>query len=776
MKEQDYLSLAALLHDIGKFRQRATERYTKHQEHSYEFVNNDFADFFAPCGEIFKNAIRNHHTHGHNLTEKQVILADRLSVTEREDEERETEDFVASPLASIMSRLKCAEKEHRYKLSALNFERDTVIPSEDADVNQTIYKKLWVDFTNELRNVTENKTYEPAHYQTIVALLHKYTSRIPAATPWEYKDEKTIPDISLYDHLRTTAAIAACIGTELTDTHEIDDILAGTIESERNICALIKGDISGIQNFLYHIQSDGASNQLRGRSFYLQLLTKAIAHSALKRFELPITNLILASGGHFYILVPYTESKEKLITFRQEISRKLWELHRGDISCIFAGISIKAGDFKAENFTKKWDAVSDKVNERKKQKWSELETKQMFDILFEPSDDRTMYKPEDDEEKNRDPWQFEKLGRILRDATTLVAFDVQDSPIHDNPNWHNAINAFGLEIDLNGDTTASPERQVLNAVVYRLGDTQFLSSDIEKYQWQNIPVSYDFHIFKPVIARRNDTDAPDKIADYDYLAEASQGVKWLGALRMDVDDLGTVFKDKLENATISRHATLSREVSLFFEGYVPHLCKKYNKNREREILELIYAGGDDLFLVGGWSALPEIAEQIRTEFRHFVTGDHVTLSGGIAIEHMKYPLYQFAAQSGSAEDAAKDIDDNKDAITFLQLPMKWKNFNDVRDWHQKFIGLLTGQDQLPRDILTRLPQIYAVEELKEHRWAWRSLYYFHRLQERYKHDEQIDFLRDLKQKLNHEDSSQFREELIHVITRWTALRIRNKED
>ena len=776
MKEQDYLSLAALLHDIGKFRQRATERYTKHQEHSYEFVNNDFADFFAPCGETFKNAIRNHHTDGHNLIEKQVILADRLSAIEREDEERETEDFVASPLASIMSRLKKAEKEHRYKLTKLNFERDTVIPQETVGVDENDYVDLWNKFKKEFSKATEDKTYEPAHYQTIVALLHKYTSRIPSATPWEKDDKKTVPDISLYDHLRTTAAIAACIGHELHDETEIDTILSNTDESSHNIAALIKGDISGIQNFLYNVLSDGAANQLRGRSFYLQLLTEAIAHWVIRQFELPITNLLLASGGHFYILAPYSNAKDKMDELRRTISEKLWKLHKGDISCLLAGISIKARDFKAENFMKKWDDVSRKVNERKQQKWSELETKQMFDYLFTPNDDKTIDEQEDDEEKKRDPWQFEKLGRKLRDAKYLITHYISESDIPAVPKWHDAINAFGLHVDVWGDSPENPELQTEHAVVYRLGNTHFLNT-MEVFQRENIQVSYDFKLFHPVIAHRDDTDE-EKIADYDYLAEASQGVQWLGALRMDVDDLGTVFKDQLENATISRVATLSEAIRYFFEGYVPYLCKNYNtKNAEQEggheILELIYAGGDDLFIVGGWSALPEIAKQIRDEFRHFVTGDHVTLSGGIAIEHKKFPLYQFADISGNAEKASKSID-GKNAISFLQKPMSWNNFNKVRDWYQKFGKALTSENQLPRDILTRLPHIYSEKEIEGYRWAWQSLYYFHRLQERYKYDEQRKFLHELKQELNHKDSSQFREELIHVITRWTALRIRNR--
>ena len=773
MNTQDSLHLAALLHDIGKFRQRAIERYKKHQEHSYEFVNEDFAEFFAPCGDAFKNAIRHHHRNPdqlEHLIEKQVILADRLSATERENEEREEEDFVQSPLVSILSRLKCAENEHRYKLTALNFDRDTVIPTETEKVNQDTYKDLWQCFIKAFGKATEGKQYTPADYQTIVALLHKYTSRIPSATPWGKNDEKTIPDISLYDHLRTTAAIAACIGCELNET-KVDEelkLLTAKKESDRNICALIKGDISGIQNFLYHILSDGASNQLRGRSFYLQLLTEAIAHWVLKQFNLPITNLLLASGGHFSILAPYTESKEKLNTIRQTISKKLWQLHQSELSCILAGISIKAHDFKAETFPSKWNAVAGKVDERKQKKWSEMEAQEMFDNLFEPHDDRVIDEQEVDEQedKKKDPWQFDELGRDLRHATTLVAFDVPESSIPEKPNWHDTIKAFGLDARVIQDVAEDVKKpdDATSAVLYRMGKTDFLA-DIEKYQWEGLPVSYDFRMFCPVIAHKGD----GTIADYNDLANASGGVKWLGALRMDVDDLSTVFKDKLGNATISRHASLSQALRHFFEGYVPQLCRQYNKEQDKEILELIYAGGDDLFLVGGWSALPEIAEKIRSEFHDFVTGDHVTLSGGIAIEHMKFPLYQFADRSGDAEKEAKACD-GKNAITFLQKPMKWKEFAEVREWHQKLLESLTGQNQLPRDILTRLSQIYSEKELKEHQWAWRSLYYFHRLLERNKSQE--PFIRELQNELNNPTKKLKLRDYIHVVTRWTALRIR----
>ena len=115
----------------------------------------------------------------------------------------------------------------------------------------------------------------------------------------------------LYDFLRTTAAIADCIAREELCEADIDAQLMDD-PPEQDLCILLKGDISGIQSFLYQVLSDGAARQLRGRSFYLQLLTEVIAHWVLRQLGLPIVNLLLASGGHFYILAPYTKASEKV--------------------------------------------------------------------------------------------------------------------------------------------------------------------------------------------------------------------------------------------------------------------------------------------------------------------------------------------------------------------------------------------------------------------------------------------------------------------------------
>ena len=785
LQDIERLQLAALLHDIGKFRQRtiATPPFRPHERHGWEFVTEDFRGFFYPCGDDLGDAILNHHKRRQTKEiEKQVTLADRLSATERETEQREQEKPSHAALISIMSRLQIPDKpepmELRYDLNPLDIRREPIFPTADGSADPNRYKELWEQFTQELQQLVGDRGYQSADYQTLVALLHKYTVRMPSATPWEGGVERTIPDVSLYDHLRTTAAIAACVHREILPD-DLDSYLRQSDESqsdEKPLCTLLKGDISGLQNFLYRIQSEGASRELRGRSFYLQLLTEAIASWILRRFNLPITNLLLASGGHFYLLLPYREAREQIDTLRAEIAKKLWKAHREELSVVLAGIPVTAKNFdhdpkkKPDNqnkpFSKKWKDVSEEIERRKQTKWRELSKETMFDLFFTPCNER-----------ETEGYGFPELGRKLRDAKYLVAFEIPEQPISDRPEWREIIGGFGLDVHLVNTSEAklpSPA-DATRATVYRLDSTDFLSDEIlGNFRWGDLPVSYDFRLLPQVIPRR---PGGDGIADFDQLADASEGAKWLGVLRMDVDNLGRLFSNGLgDSATISRMSTLSESVRLFFEGYVPKLCRDYNADHTPEILELIYAGGDDLFLVGGWSALPQIAHQIRDEFRAFVGGDHVTLSGGIAIEHKKYPLYQLADDARDAlEGQAKQ--EEKDALSFLQKRISWTQFSRVDGGHQRLFTAVSGEKPLPSGFLTRLSEIYHLYELYENnkenqrKWAWRLVYHLSRAKQMYRsHTNLIDELRR-ELVVNHSEAGELLQ-FLRVIVRWTTLQTR----
>ena len=770
LQDIERLQLAALLHDIGKFRQRttATPPFRPHERHGWEFVTEDFGGFFHLCGDGLGDAILNHHNSPRQTKEieKQVTLADRLSARERETEQREQEKPSHAALISIMSRLQIPNTqptELRYNLNRLDSRRETIFPTEDGSADPNKYEDLWEEFRQELQRLSGDRGYQSADYQTLVALLHKYTARMPAATPWERGTEQTVPDVSLYDHLRTTAAIAACVHREI-----LPDDLDGYLRqsAEKPLCALLKGDVSGLQNFLYRIKSEGASRELRGRSFYLQLLTEAIALWILRRFDLPITNLLLASGGHFYLLLPYKEARKEINGLRAEIAEKLWDAHREELSVVLAGIPVTAKNF--DQFSGRWKLVSEEIERQKRTKGRELPTEKMFDLFFTP---RNEWEMED--------YGFPELGRELRDAQYLVTFEIPDQPVSEEPDWREIIGSFGLAVHLvdKPEDKPTPSADTTRATVHQLDSTDFLSDEIlGNFRWNDLPVSYDFRPLPQVIPHRPGSDV---VADFDQLANASEGAKWLGVLRMDVDNLGGLFRDGLgDSATISRMSTLSESVRLFFEGYIPQLCRDYNANHTSDILELIYAGGDDLFLVGGWSALPQIAHQIRGEFRAFVSGEHVTLSGGIAVEHKKYPLYQLADDAGDALDDAKALRKEKDALNFLQKPMGWEQFNRVDEWHKRLFAAASGEKPLPNSFLTRLSGIYHLYESdkeNQRKWAWRLIYHLSRAKQMYKnHNNLID---DLRRALvvNHSEEGELLQ-FLRVIVRWTTLRTREDKN
>ena len=94
------------------------------------------------------------------------------------------------------------------------------------------------------------------------------------------------------------------------------------------------------------------------------------------------------------------------------------------------------------------------------------------------------------------------------------------------------------------------------------------------------------------------------MCDYDYASqnkdmrekgigsyvEREEGIKRLGVVRADIDNLGATFISGIPEKynSISRTATLSRQLSLFFKYELNHLLENYQ-------ITAIYSGGDDLF-------------------------------------------------------------------------------------------------------------------------------------------------------------------------------------
>jgi len=136
------------------------------------------------------------------------------------------------------------------------------------------------------------------------------------------------PDVSYYDHVKLTAAVAACF--YLYDKEkEISNYKKEYFsKADRNTkkFLLVSGEFSGIQNFIYTISSKMAMKSLRGRSFYLELFAEHIIDEVLSELELSRVNLLYSGGSHFYLLLPNTEkSKEVLEQYKEKINNFILE-------------------------------------------------------------------------------------------------------------------------------------------------------------------------------------------------------------------------------------------------------------------------------------------------------------------------------------------------------------------------------------------------------------------------------------------------------------------
>ena len=179
------------------------------------------------------------------------------------------------------------------------------------------------------------------------------------------------------------------------------------------------------------------------------------------------------------------------------------------------------------------------------------------------------------------------------------------------------------------------------------------------------------------------------------MANRAKGIERVGHLRMDVDNLGKIFAKGLnENHTLPRLAGLSRQISYFFKVYLNSLaknraanlpkgakCLTFDSNGRalpRPNLLFIYAGGDDLFVSGAWNEIVEFAFDVYQSFRAYTgINPDITLSGGISIAIVKYPLYQAAEDSGEAEKAAKG--NGRDSLGLFGETFKWSEWLGTTD-------------------------------------------------------------------------------------------------
>ena len=804
-------ALAGLLHDIGKFAQRAgvgkreiadqealQDVKYEHALAGYSFVQ-DFAGALPAGARRELSGVAYHHAPKSDMDER-VRLADWLSAGERDEADGVKDDQRVPYLRSVFSRLQGFDEAWHLPLKRLRFDRKVIFPQQHApsewkDVCRDEYFKLWEEFEQAcrpLKGISDPLLYLETLYQRML----EHTWCIPSAY------YNTIPDVSLHDHSRMTAALAACLAQDRRSGE-----WCRAIGDDEEVAMLVAGDISGVQNFIYTLASSGAVKTLRGRSFYLQLLTEVVADFVLRKLGLPPTNLIYAGGGNFYLLTGVTQ-QDRLETLGREVTQRLVVAHRGALHLALTWTALKRGEFERTRFADAWRRLHEEGMPRAKHRpLATLADEEFFTLVGAPQgvggdNDRTCSICGAEQQKGERfvtdeagaetvrkcelCQSFEDLGRALAHATHLVWLQapVPAQPAGEVHGWRDILENLGARVvlvdvrrPLEGNNALPDLEGVTLARISLVGDW----GDEPLYTaLGNIP---KVQVTRP-LAQLVPLDQHGVPLTFDTLARQSRGIERWGVLRMDVDNLGHLFqhgfeRDSENNLTLSRLAALSLGLRLFFEGWLPHLADPQEGDDFGDLhkkVYLQYAGGDDLFLVGAWDALPLFAERVRRSFADYVCGNpQVTLSGGISLADEHYPLYQAARDAGEAEKAAKGLRETKNALAFLGQPVAWEQFANVRKRAYELADWCANR-KAPKSLIQTLIEIAAAYERDRKqkkprfgRWMWVAVYQLTRAAARVKDREVKERIIALRDELLHTEGLIA---TIRLSARWAELLIR----
>ncbi len=813
-----HFALAGLLHDIGKFAQRAGEQVQdewregktqadfkyQHALHTWHFINKYVPKAFGV------GVLAAYHHRPQNPAQQRIRLADQLSAGERDsgkdldDSDRQTHHKQLHP---IFTRLELDEGAHPNPdglfLPLKPLTLDVIFPQEDPLPEGKVwqaYKAMWDAFCTEAEQL-QSLPLE-AYVEAMQALLQRYTWCVPSAY------FNAVPDVSLYDHSRMTAALAVCL-SDFNDA-EIETLTRdwqaeGGEHWEKPVALLVGGDISGVQNFIYTISSKGAAKALRGRSFYLQLLTEAVLRFVLRELGLPYTNVIYSGGGHFFLLAPLS-AREKLPEIQAAISRKLLAHHGAALYLALGSAEVPLSGFQLGAFTDHWDAMHTDLQQAKSRRYAELGAEMHERVFSVPEDgggDKhcavcgaddvklSKWKEESDTETQMICSQcrsyVEKLGADLPKAAYLHWrwSEPQDTS---RSTFAAALKAFGAEVKI--IKTGEKVETAPGDTLWALDDPQngWPQGSEAAARWLRYTVN------------QIPMDGGQPVT-FDKLQEKCQsGFERLGVVRMDVDNLGDVFKDGFKRkkpdgseeniATLSRLSALSSAMSLYFEGWVKRIIAKDGRNA---LVYAVYAGGDDVFLLGPWDVMPDVALDIAGEFRDY-TGKHpaLHLSGGMAFIGGKYPVYQAAEDAGEAEGIAKarkieedgKVIESKNAFAFLNTAWRWDEFESLRAKQEKLVELVEGTEEAgggPKSILMRLRSLAQMESEAARgqkrpvwgRWMWMAAYHLTRAAERNEKKNNLALAKELRDMRDEFEKNEYRDlPQWGAAARWAQLLLR----
>jgi len=708
------VALAGLLHDVGKLYSRAfwgerDERvpdrthtaYTAHfvREHAGLFRGAGLdPDWLAQTASRHHEGWRDRPQYRPETPEEWcVALADTYASKEREEGEGGGSPPEV-PLSPPFRRLLLGGEEGReggYSPvragGRVGLEAGGLYPEERPNVSKDVYKRLLERLEGRLEEMARLRLTKEALLLNLALAFQETLSLVPSDTQSE-------PDVSLYDHLRLTAAIAHALWLFHGGSPSAQDLRQ---DEEKFLLAV--GDMGGIQGHIYRIAGaeagvGGIAKRLRARSLEVSLAAEAMALGLLRHLGLTPLNRILGAGGKFYLLLPNTpEAVASLEEARKDWGR--WALKRGgSLVPHLAWVSFRGQDFR--DFAALLKRLHGALAREKLRPFAFLAaTGEVLGAPLRPCAACGLEPARRDEPGSLCPdcEREAALGARLP-RSDRVGFFLEEAPrpYLDFPGvkvglggpLEGAFHLFRARLDFAPWPHPSEAKPLLGHLPRVEHALKAKGWSLEAYRaWAEEEGLLE-----------DEEPHPEKVLTFAELAALSEGAPYLGALMLDADRMGEAFatgfrREGRDLATPSRLAALSRTLEVFFTTEVLTLLEEPLRYRQRlgwdgleaqrkearyPLLYSVYSGGDDLFLLGPWDVLLDFALDLERLYRLFTRHPRLTLSGGFLLAHPSLPVPELARLLAEAEGRAKA--EGRGKLFLFGQAVPWEVLGDLRAW------------------------------------------------------------------------------------------------
>ena len=437
-----------------------------------------------------------------------------------------------------------------------------------------------------------------------------------------------------------------------------------------NDAIYLAGDLSGIQRFVLGVKSAGKAQakRLRARSFLLELFEHAALWTVQQRFQVSDDGVLMRGGGAFLIRLP-SMADSVIEELDANLQDKLWSELGGDIQ-LTLGWGLSPIDARARLEYRKrrpGRSVLQFGGGWDMPRWSRPALDNPCQVCGQRSGEQVV--DEDD-------------GSALHCASCHSARQIGSELTR--LDWVRAgrgsIRALGIDFELLASKRPGARR---------VG------------RW----IPRELHSGRPLT--------------FQELAQRSRGDTRLAVLKADVDDMGTrVGQIATADLSYGQLRSFSRTLHKFFGERIQDLLAD-----RWPLVYTLYAGGDDLLLVGPWNVVLDFAGDLAGEFHAGPANAFgpLTFSAGVVMTPYRVPIRHAVERAEDLLDHAKQ-QPGKNRCVALSADWSWDRHGEVVADGKRIAESVDSGD-IHRGLVNRLLRLIECDtgrerELRAARWTY----------------------------------------------------------